>query len=380
MTRIDRRTLFGALAAAFLLSGCSEPSDSPTAPGARPVGVIEVAAADRPVTFDYAGRTASSQRVEIRPRITGYLDSIEYTEGGFVDRGDVLFRIDPKPFESRLRGARAELSQQQARLDNAEALLARVEPLVEARAVAQKEADDARALVAQSAAAVEAASARVFEAELELGYATITAPVTGIAGAARFRQGALVGGTAEPLTEVARIDPVWVEFSIAEGALLAARHGTETHRIELPTDGAFDVRLTLADGTPHPDTGRISFADAQISERTGTLLLRAEVPNPDARLRPGQFVTVHLDGALRPDAIAVPQAAVQQGPRGPFVWVVDGGSKAERRPVRVGPWDGRAWIVHEGLFDGDRVIVEGVVGLSPGTPVQPRPTDLAAAD
>lgn len=371
MNRTHRWVACSALA--LLLTGCADdPGSSPSA-GARPVEIIEVSAADRPVTFDYAGRTASSQRIEIRPRVTGYLDAIDYQEGSFVAEGDVLFRIDPKPFEARLRGARAELSQQQARLDNAEALLARVEPLVEARAVAQKEADDARAMVAQSAAAVEAASARAFEAELELGYATITAPVTGIAGAARFRQGALVGGTAEPLTEVARVDPIWVEFSIAEGALLAARRNTEDRRIDLPPNQAFDVRLTLADGSAHPDTGRISFADAQISERTGTLLLRAEVPNPDAVLRPGQFVTVHLDGAVRPDAIAVPQAAVQQGPKGPFAWVLGDGSTAERRPIRVGAWDGQAWIVHQGLFEGDRVIVSGVVGLAPGSPVQARP-------
>jgi membrane fusion protein (multidrug efflux system) len=378
MRFVERWMPAGALAAALMLVGCSEAPDSSIAPTARPVEVIDVVSENRPVTFDYAGRTASSQRVEIRSRVTGYLDAIEYQEGTFVNEGDVLFRIDPLPFEARLRGASAELSQQQARLENAEALRDRVEPLVEARAVAQKEADDARALVAQSAAAVEAASARVFEAELELGYATITTPVTGIAGEARFRQGALVGGSAEPLTEVARIDPIWVEFSVAEGALLAARRGTEARRIELPADQAFDVRLSLADGTSHPQTGRISFADAQISERTGTLLLRAEVPNPDAQLRPGQFVTVHLDGAVRPGAIAVPQAAVQQGPKGAFAWVVDDESKAERRPIRLGPWDGQAWIVHEGLFEGDRVIVAGVVGLVPGAPVQPRAAAAAA--
>jgi membrane fusion protein (multidrug efflux system) len=377
MNRKIRRATIGALAFGLVLTGCSDEPDSASTAGARPVGVVEVVAADRPVTFDYAGRTASSQRVEIRPRVTGYLDAIDYQEGTFVDEGDVLFRIDPKPFEARLRGARAELSQQQARLDNARALLARVEPLVEARAVAQKEADDARALVAESAAAVEAASARVFEAELELGYATITTPVTGIAGAARFRQGALVGNSAEPLTEVARIDPIWVEFSVAEGALLAARRNTENRQIELPADQAFDVRLTLADGTAHPETGRISFADAQISERTGTLLLRAEVPNPDASLRPGQFVTVHLDGAIRPDAIALPQEAVQQGPKGAFVWVVDEASQAERRPVRLGPWDGQAWVIHEGLFGGDRVVVSGLVGMAPGTPVAARAADPA---
>jgi membrane fusion protein (multidrug efflux system) len=338
---------------------------------------MEVVAADRPVTFEYAARTASSQRVEIRPRVTGYLEEIAYSEGTFVQEGDVLFRMDRKPFEARLRGARAELSQQQARLDNARALLERVEPLAEARAVAQKELDDARALVAQSAAAVEAASARVYEAELELDYATITAPVTGIAGGARFRQGALITGAAEPLTEVARVDPIWVEFSVAEGQLLAGRRSAEEHRIEFPEDDAFDVQLQLADGTRHPWTGRLSFADAALSERTGTLLLRAEVPNPDTTLRPGQFVTLQLLGAYRPGAIAVPQAAVQQGPHGPFVWVVDDGT-ARRRPVDTGPWDGDAWIIHQGLFEGDRVIIDGLVGLTDGAPVAPTAGETAS--
>jgi membrane fusion protein (multidrug efflux system) len=310
--------------------------------------------------------------------VTGYLDAITYVEGGFVREGDVLFRMDTKPFEARLRGASGELSQQQARLENARALLARVIPLAEARAVAQKELDDARAMVAQSAAAVEAASARVYEAQLELDYATIRAPVTGIAGAARFRQGALVTGSLEPLTEVARVDPIWVEFSVAENQLLAARTNSSTHLIKYPANGAFDVSLTLADGTPHPWTGRLSFADAAVSERTGSLLMRAEVPNPDNSLRPGQFVSVSLRGAYRPDAIAVPQSAVHQGPRGPFVWVVDDDDLAQRRPVITGPWVEDAWLIRQGLAPGETVIVQGVMGLAAGTPVAARPVSADA--
>jgi membrane fusion protein, multidrug efflux system len=362
------------------LVACGDPPATATAGPGRQVVTVPVAGADLPVEFEYAARTASSQRVEIRPRVTGYLEEIAYREGGFVQEGEVLFRMDPKPFEARLRGARGELSQQQARLDNARALLGRVIPLAEARAVAQKELDDARARVAESAAAVEAASARVYEAELELDYATIRAPVTGIAGAARFRQGALVTGSLEPLTEVARVDPIWVEFSVAENQLLAARHNAEDQRVRYPEHGAFDVSLTLADGTGHPWTGRLSFADAAVSDRTGSLLMRAEIPNPEASLRPGQFVSISLGGAYRPDAIAVPQAAVQQGPKGPYVWIVDSESRAQRRPVITGPWVGASWLIRQGLTAGESVIVEGLVGLAAGTPVVSLPAAMATAD
>lgn len=366
----------------ILLQACSDPSDTAPVSGSSPVGVVRVSGADLPAAFDYAARTASSQRVEIRPRVTGFLEEIAYVEGRFVKEGDVLFRMDPKPFEARLRGARGELSQQQARLANARALLDRVVPLAEARAVARKELDDARAMVAQSAAAVEAASARVYEAQLELDYATIKAPVTGIAGAARFREGALVTGSLEPLTEVARVDPIWVEFSVAENQLLAARSNSKDQSISYPANGAFDVSLTLADGTRHPWTGRLSFADAAVSERTGSLLMRAEIPNPETSLRPGQFVSIRLSGAYRPDAIAVSQSAVHQGPKGPFVWVVDDDSLAQRRPVITGSWVDDAWVIRQGLSAGESVIVEGVMGLAAGTPVAPRvvtPADPATS-
>lgn len=360
---------YASLLALSLLIACGDNSEPAAVGAARPVSVVRIANADLPLAFDYAARTASSQRVEIRPRVTGYLEEIVYAEGGFVAAGDVLFRMDTKPFDARLRGARGELSQQQARLDNARALLNRVVPLAEARAVAQKELDDARAGVAASAAAVESASARVYEAELERDYATIRAPLAGITGSARFRQGALVTGSLQPLTEVARIDPIWVEFSVAENQLLAARHNAEDESIRYPDNGAFDVSLRLADGTPHPWTGRLSFADAAVSERTGSLLMRAEIPNPDSSLRPGQFVSISLAGAYRPNAIAVPQAAVQQGPKGPYVWVVDAASLAQRRPVITGPWVGDDWLIRQGLVSGELVIVEGLVGLAAGAVV-----------
>ncbi|MEM1081482.1 MAG: efflux RND transporter periplasmic adaptor subunit, partial [Pseudomonadota bacterium] len=282
------------------------------------------------------------------------------------------FQIDPNPFQARLNGAKAAQAQQQARLDNAQSLLARVIPLAEARAVAQKELDDAQALVAEASAALEGADAQVFEAELNLGYATIQSPVTGIAGQAMLRQGALVGNDLVALTEVARIDPMWVEFSIAETQLLQGARSERQGAILLPDDESFEVTALLSDGSIHPYTGRISFADSGISDRTGTQLFRAELPNPEGALRPGQFVRARISGAKRPNAIAIPQRAVQQGPQGAFVWLADANNQAEIRPVLTAGWIDDRWIIRSGLFEGDRVIVDGLVGLSNDAPIRPR--------
>lgn len=355
---------------AWAASGCDEVAAAPPPepPPAR-VEAVQLTAADLPVSFEFVGRTASSQRVEILARVLGYLDEIVYEEGEFVEEGDVLFRIDPKPFEAQLRAARAEMAQQEARSENAEALLARVRPLAETGAVAQKELDDAVGMMREAKAAVEAASARVFEAELNLGYTTITSPVTGLAGAAAQRQGAYLSQMAGSLTYVARIDPIWVEFSVSESQMLRGGDATRQGRIVHPEDGAFDVQVVLSDGTTHPETGRLSFADASISEDTGTFLVRADIPNPDHTLRPGQFARIVLKGAYRPDAITAPQRAVKQGPKGSFVWVVNDQGLAEQRPVITGPWVEDAWVIEQGLRDGDRLIVDGSAGLRPGAPV-----------
>jgi len=349
------------------VGGCDRsPAPPAAAPPPREVEVWQVSPADLPVVFEFVGRTESSQRVEIRARVSGYLEAISYGEGEFVEAGSELFRLDRAPFESRLRAARAELAQQTARLENARSLLARIEPLAAAEAVSAKELDDARDRVRETTAAVEAASARVFDAELNLGYTTITAPVGGLTGEASQREGAYISATAPALTYVARIDPMWVEFSVTETQLLRGRRGEEGGAVAYPKSGEFEVAVELSDGTRHPHVGRISFTDATVSARTGAVLVRAEIPNPEGRLRPGQYVRVHVGGASRPEAVTVPQRAVMQGPSGGYVWVVDGDSKAEQRPVELGPWHGDAWIIERGLRAGDRVVVNGTVGLRPG--------------
>ena len=356
---------------ALLLSGCEKQAAAPpAAPPPKDVEIVQIGTTDVPVVSEFVGRTASSQRVEIRARVNGFLDEITYTEGDFVDEGDTLFVIDREPFEARLRAAKAEVSQHQARLDNANALLARVEPLAEAQAVAQKELDDALGEMRSAAAAVEEAAAGVYEAELNLGYTTISSPVAGLTSFATQREGAYLDTTSGPLTYVARIDPIWVEFSIAETQILNSEAASRSGQVVFPEEGAFEVEIILADGKSHPERGTITFADASVSDQTGTVLIRAVLPNPENMLRPGQFVRIRLHGAYRPGAVVVPQRGVHQGSKGPYAWVVNAQGQAEQRPIDLGPWSEESgWIVESGLRKGDRLIVNGSVGLRPGQPV-----------
>ena len=369
LTALARATAPSLGVLALLLASCTREPAPPPIPPPIEVEVVQVAPVDLPAEFEFVGRAASSQRVEVRARVSGFLEEIAYEEGSFVEKGDVLFRMDAKPFDASVRGARAELAQQQARLDTATALLRRIEPLAAAQAVAQKELDDAQGQFRAAAAAVEEASARLFQAELDLGYATIYAPVSGVTGAASQREGAYLNFSSEPLTYVARIDPIWVEFSVSESQMLRNRESRSGGSLRMPEGDTFEVDLVLGDGSIHPHRGRISFADATLSETTGTFLVRAEVPNPDATIHPGQYTRVILRGATRPATLAVPLRAVRQGPRGAFVWIVDDENKAEQRPVMLGPWSPSGWVVEQGLRPGDRVVVDGSIGLRPGVPL-----------
>lgn len=369
-----------------LLGGC-ESGEQEAGPQAVKVTVVEVEPKDTPIVSEHVGKTASSRRVEIRSRVEGFLDKRLYTEGTIVEAGDVLFEIDKKPFQAQLDAARAELSQQQARMTTAKANLDRVKPLVKQNAVAKKELDDALGNYNTAAAAVEAAQAKVVQAELNLGYCTIFSPVTGVSSYATQREGAYIGIGSQALTYVAQLDPIWVEFSVSENQILRVRQQVLDGRIAEPGTGEYEVKIVLADGTVFPKTGRIAFADASLSEETGTFLIRAEIENPpgvalagttfanrsadkmNEQLRPGQFVRVRLYGAKRPNAILVPQAAVQQGAKGSFVWVVKDG-QAEFRPIEVGPWHGDEWFIDSGLKAGEKVVVGGALKLRAGAPVE----------
>lgn len=347
---------------------CNEPG-SPTN-RISAVQVITVHPKDTAVTFEYVGRTASSQQVQVRSRVEGFLDDRLYTEGSIVKKGDVMFKVDAKPFQTQLAAAKAALAEQKAKLETNTANLKRVKPLAEANAVSKKELDDAQGRVNTAAAAVEMAIAEVDTAKLNLGYTTIYAPVTGASSYARIQNGAFVNAMNSLLTYVAQLDPIWVNFNISENDMLKARAMKAKGQVIMPENGHFDVELILADDSRYPQTGRIFFSDANYSTETGTFLIRASFTNPDKHLRPGQFVRVVLKGAIQPNAILVPQKAVSQGAKGFFVWIIDQENKAQIRNVKVGDWQQDNWFILDGLANGDKVVTDGFVHLSAGATVK----------
>jgi membrane fusion protein (multidrug efflux system) len=352
----------------FPFAGCKKGDVSQTRPPAQ-VSVIKIEPKDTPIAIDFVAQTQSSHQVEIRARVNGFLDERTYVEGKLVHAGDLMFRMDPKPFQAQLDAAEGELAQQTARLKTAQANLARVKPLVEQDALSQKDLDDAIGQEQTAAAAVESARANVEQAKLNLGYTKIITPVTGLSSYARVQDGAYVNQSNSLLTYVSQVDPIWVTFSLSENDVLKYRGEEARGQLVSPKDGGYEVEVELGDGSIFPEKGRITFADAELNQQTGTFLVRATFPNPKDLLRPGQFVRARVHGAIRPKGILVPQRAVQQGGKGHFVWVINKEGKAEQRPVVVGDWLGNDWFISEGLNAGDQVVVDGGISLRPGEPV-----------
>lgn len=370
-------------ALAVCLDGCSRSDNAPPPRPPLQVSVMKVAPADVAVDAVYIAQTQSSQAVNIQARVSGFLDKRVYVEGSAVKAGDVLFRMDPKPFQAQVDDAKAALQLQQAAMETAKANLARVKPLTEQEALSQKDLDNAQGQYQQSAAAVEQAKAQLRTAQLNLSYTTITSPLSGVTSFSVVPEGTFVGSANSQLTTVSALTPMWVNFSLSESQLESIHRQVEKGLLILPPNRSFDVELELVDGTMFPHKGRITFADPSYNSQTGTFLIRASVDNPDGVLRPNQYVRAHLIGARRPNAILVPQRAVQQGAKGHFVWVIGADKKAEARPVEVGDWHGDDWFINEGLAAGDEIAVDGTLRVAPGatvivTPYVPTPARNAA--
>jgi membrane fusion protein (multidrug efflux system) len=365
-----------------LVAGCGKETAPPPARPPVDVTVVSVAARDTPVSFEFIGQTQSSREVEIRARVDGFLEKRLYAEGDLVHEGQPLFQIDRKPFEASLQSAQGQLSQQQAALEVAIANLNRVKPLAEQDALSKKDLDDAIGNEQKSRAAVLAAQGQVQQAQLNLGYTTVYAPLTGLSSFAKLQEGTYLSSTNNLLTYVAQLNPIWVNFSISENEILRYRDEGQRGMLTTPKDNNFDVEVVLADGTHYPYKGRISFTDPSFSKDTGTFLVRAVLSNPKSQLRPGQFVRVLVQGATRPNSILVPQRAVQQGARSHFVWVVGKENKAEQRVVEVGAWDGDDWFITQGLRAGEQVVVDGAIRVAPGAALKTTPyaAKVAGAD
>jgi membrane fusion protein (multidrug efflux system) len=380
----EQATILGSLfacAACLFIAGCSKEA-APTARPAPQVVVMTITPRSIPWVPSFVAQTESSRQVNIVARVSGFLDTIAYREGALVREGDLMFRLDPKPFQAQLDAAKGELQSQQARLTNARANLDRVRPLAEQDALSQADLDRAKGEFDSATAAVYSAQAKVKEAELNLGYATIRAPVTGLASRSLQRQGAFVNSMSDSanLTYVAAIDPIWVTFSVSQNQSAKLRDQIEKKLVIEPQNRDYEVEIVLPDGRPYAQRGKLNFADPSFSQDTGSFMVRAVLPNPKRELQPGMFVTAYVRGAMRPNAIVVPQLAVQQGSNGHLVYVVNQAGVAEVRPVIVGDYYGEKDIVIlTGLHEGDRVIVEGVLKVVPGQPVKIVEPGAAAA-
>ncbi len=351
-------------------SGCGKKEKLVPATPPPTVSVIIVQPQDGPVVLEKIAQTQSSQMVNIQARVNGFLDRRLYTEGAIVEKGMVLFQIDPKPFQVQVTQARAALSRQEAALKAARLNLERTRPLAQVNALSKKDLDDATSRFQSEAAAVEQVKAQLDSALLNLSYTTITSPIRGITSAAQQAEGTYISSQNSLLTTVSALSPIWVNFSMSENEMLKYRQEIASGRLRVPSGEKFLVEVVLPDGTPLPQTGRITFAAPSYNPQTGTFLIRASLDNPNGHLLPNQFVRVRLKGALRPQAILLPQRAVQQGAQGHFVWVVGRDDTVEQRPVTVGEWQGNEWYISEGVKGGERVVVDGALALSAGSKVQ----------
>jgi len=357
------------LAAAFAVAGCSQgdanqkdakgegKGEAPTIA----VTAIEVALRAVPIVFESVGRAEGSREVQVRARVTGILERQMYNEGDPVKAGAPLFRIERAPFEIELAQARGVLAQEVSRNALAKQELGRLKGLADRRAISQKEADQAEATSQQSFALVQIAQARVHQAELNLSYTAVDAPIGGITGRAMQSIGSLVAPNNDSaiLTTLTRADPLWVRFALSEA---------EFARLRTNEKNQVRVKLETADGSAYPQEGKINFSGSTVDQATGTVQMRAEVSNPKLQLLPGQYLRVRVIAGTQ-QAIVVPQTAVAQNQAGRYVWVAADG-KAAQRQIRAGDWLGGDWVVLEGLKPGDTVILDNLARLRPGAPVQ----------
>lgn len=354
------------------LAACGK-GEPPAAAQAMPppqVGVVQVKTEPVAITTELPGRLEASRVAQVRARAAGVVLERAFREGSDVEAGDVLYRIDPAPLQAVLNSAKAQLVRAEASLKQAKAKADRYAPLVEINAVSRQDYDDAVAARDLAAADVTIAQAAVETARLNLGYATVTAPISGRIGRALVTEGALVGqGEATALALIQQIDPVYVNLTQSSGELQRLRRAMASGELQQLGPEEAKVTLIAEDGSEYPHPGRLLFSDITVDESTGAITLRAEVRNPDRTLLPGMYVRARLEQAVASQAITVPRQAVLHSQQGASVMVVGEDGVVELRPVEIGRSHGESWIIKAGLQVGDRVIVDGLQKARPGAPV-----------
>ena len=360
----------GITVLALTVGACSH--SAPPAPPPPEVGVITVRATNLPMTRNYPGRLAATLIAQVRARVEGIVLQRVYKEGTGVKAGDVLFRIDPAPLEASLRQAQGQLAQAEATARNAELNATRSQQLGAKGVLAKQDVDNAVATAEEDKAAVKAARANVENAKINLGYATVTAPISGRAGMANVTQGALVSPTdTNPLTTVQVITPIYANFSEPMAEVEQLRKEEKTGGLKLAAPDKVQVQIVLPDGSIYPHAGTLDFTDIAVDPSTGGVNLRAVVPNPDHTLLPGMFVKIRIMLGTLHNAFLLPQSAILRDSDSAYVLVVNTGDKVVKKQVKLGDQQGADWIVTGGLAGGDRVIASGVQKVQAGEQVRP---------
>jgi membrane fusion protein (multidrug efflux system) len=373
-----RIVLLSALAAAA--SACGQQSDAARAQAPPPPPEVLVAVAERGdalITHEASGRVVAYRTAEVRARVEGILEERLYREGGEVEAGQVLFRIDRRTLEAEVAAAKAALAKARANAEIALQTAQRYRQLIGDQAISKQELDQAEAQAKQAQAEVLAAEAALERATIDLGHATVRAPISGRITRAFVTEGALVGrGEATHLATIEQLDPIYVDFTQSGSELLRLRRAMLTGTMR---SASRPIELLLEDGSRYAHPGELLFAEQTVDRATGTVTLRAEFPNPDRLLLPGMFATVRFSIAALDDAVRVPQRAVQATPQGQFVYVIDADNEVVRQPVTTGGFSGPDWIITEGLQGGERVVIEGLQKIRPGMVVKPTLAQAPAA-
>ncbi len=366
------RTLAPILAALTLVA-CGKPPAPPPPPPAE-VGVIEAKPEAVPLTRDLVGRLSPLRTADVRARVSGVLLKRVYAEGSDVKEGDVLFEIDPAPLKAALGAAQASLAQARAAAVNAKATAERARELIAKNYVSKSDFDNAQANERTTAAAVQGAQSQVQTAQINLGYATVRAPISGRAGQQQVTEGALVGqGTATLLTTIDQVDTLYANFTLGVSDLEQLRKAAAQGSVTLLESNKVEVQLTRQDGTPLGQKGTLDFSDVSVDPATSTVALRAQIGNADRALLPGMYVTGHLGLGQLNAAYRIPQAVVQRDTRGAYVLAIGADDKVERRDVKAETLEKDAWIVSSGIEPGDRLIASGIQKAKVGDVVKPTP-------
>jgi len=359
------------LAGLLALAGCSNDGDSNQQQGGTPAPSVKVETAettDATVRQDYAGRARGAREVEVRARVNGILEERLYEEGQMVSEGEALFRIDREPTAAALQRAEAQQQVAEADVRQAEREWNRIASLFERNAVSERERDNARSALEVARANLAVARAGVTEAELNLGYTEVTAPVSGVTSLEDLPEGSLIDvGTL--LTTIVQLDPIHVRFALPEddaNIRRAAREGM----VNAGEEQNVSATLIMADGREYTEPGRIDFTASTLDPRTGTVSARAVFPNEQRLIVPGQFVRVRVALQEFEDVVTIPEKAVAQGPEGPVVYVIDDGNKARARSVELGPVSDDRQIILDGLAAGERFVVSGLTGVRDGAEVK----------